>query len=233
MKFLFFGAHPDDVEMGCAGTILRLKAAGHWVGICDLTKGEMGSRGDAKTRKEEANEASNLMGLDFRCNLSLPDAHLSNDTISKKKIVEVIREQKPDYVFCNAAKDRHVDHGVAHTLVKEACFLSGLLKYENDKSLKPHRPLNIISYVQDEYLNPNLVIDISDIFNEKMSVVYCYKTQFFQEGASGPITPISTPEFMEYFSGRASQMGRLIQVRFGEGFIAENPINPEILNWFG
>lgn len=232
MNFLFFGAHPDDVEMSCAGTILRLKKAGHWVGICDLTKGEMGSRGTVETRNAEAQKASKLLSLDYRTNLGLPDAHLSNNTEAKKLIVDVIREQKPDFVFCNAPKDRHIDHGVGHTLVKEACFLSGLVKYENEENLKPHRPINVISYIQDEYLQPNLVVDITAEFNDKMSVVYCYKTQFHQEKSTGPVTPISTPEFMEFFSGRASQMGRLIQTRFGEGFIAENPLNPEFLNWF-
>lgn len=232
MKFLFFGAHPDDVEMGCAGTILRLKKAGHWIGIVDLTKGELGTRGTKETRAQESLEATKFMGIDYRTNLDLGDAHISDATENKVKIVEEIRKSKPDYVFINAPRDRHIDHGYASSLVKDCCFLSGLIKYYNPQKLEPHRPVNVFSYIQDQYIDPDFVVDVSNCFEEKMSVLHLYKTQFFQGDTKGPKTPISTSEFLEFFKGRASQMGRLIGARFGEGYIAHQPLNMDDMAWF-
>lgn len=232
MKFLFFGAHPDDVEMGCAGTILRLKEKGHWVGIIDLTHGEMGTRGSSETRLTESKNASELLGLDFRERLDLGDANIENTNSNRATIAQLIRKLQPDFIFMNAPEDRHIDHGYACQLVKDACFLSGLAKYENKENLKAHRPRNCFSYIQDHYLQPDFVVNITDVYDEKMKVIHSYETQFFQKEDDGPVTPISTSEFLEFFQGRATQMGRLIECRYGEGFIAHQPINAEDMGWF-
>jgi len=233
LKFLFIGAHPDDVEMGAAGTILRLKQSGHWIGIIDLTQGEMGSRGSAETRKAESKEASTFLALDSRDNLNLGDAKIENTENNRAKIAEQIRSHKPDFVFCNAPKDRHIDHGYAAQLVLDACFLSGLRKFHNENDIAPHRPHNVFHYIQDYYIEPSFVVNITSVYEEKIKAILCYKTQFFTGSEQpGPQTPISSPEFLEFFNGRASQMGRLISKRYGEGFIAHQPIDAEEMNWF-
>jgi bacillithiol biosynthesis deacetylase BshB1 len=233
LKFLFFGAHPDDVEMGAAGTIIRLKKAGHWIGVVDLSKGEMGTRGTAESRTEESKCATEFLKLDYRTNLNLGDGNINSSKKNRSAVIDQIRKHKPDFVFCNAPKDRHIDHGYAAELVLDACFLSGLKKFDKDEKLEPHRPQNIFHYIQDYYLKPSLVIDITAVFDDKLKAMMCYKTQFFQGPATdGPQTPISSPEFLEFFNGRASQMGRLINTRFGEGFIANQPLNMDGISWF-
>lgn len=220
--------------MGAAGTILRLKQANHWVGIIDLSKGEMGSRGTENTRAEESQAASAFLSIDYRTNLDIGDAKIENTENNRALIAAQIRSLKPDFIFCNAPKDRHIDHGYASQLVLDASFLSGLKKYHNESDVEPHRPLNVFHYIQDRYLEPSFVVDVSRVFEDKMKAIMCYKTQFFQEHEqqSGPQTPISSPTFLEFFKGRASQMGRLIDVRYGEGFIANQPINAEEMSWF-
>ncbi len=233
LKFLAFAAHPDDAEMSVSGTLLRLKQANHWTGIIDLTKGELGSRGTAATRATESANASKLLSLNHRENLDLGDGNIENIEINRKKIIATIRKHQPDFVFINAPSDRHRDHGKAAELLIDACFLSGLAKYDVGTEDKAHRPKNVFHYIQDYYHQPNFVVDITAVFEERMKVVMAYETQFFQgKDAGGPVTPISSPDFLEYFNGRASQMGRLIQKRFGEGFIAVQPLNLEEMNWF-
>jgi len=233
LTFLFFGAHPDDVEMSAAGTIVRLKEAGHWVGVVDLSQGEMGSRGTVETRAQESKDATEFLKIDYRINLDLGDARIVSSEENRSKITAIVREKKPDFIFCNAPKDRHIDHGYAAQLVLDACFLSGLKKYNNPQDLAPHRPLNIFHYIQDYYLEPSFVVNITSVFEKKIEAFLCYKTQFFQgTEQAGPKTPISSPEFLEFFNGRASQMGRLINQRYGEGFIANQPINADDMAWF-
>lgn len=228
-----FGAHPDDVEMSAAGTILRLKQKGHWVGIVDLSRGELGTRGNANTRAKESNNAGKLLNLDCRENLDLGDGNIENNHQNRISVVAAIRKYKPDFVFINSPSDRHIDHGKAAQLVLESCFLSGLVKFDNKDKLDPHRPIAIFNYIQDYYHQPSFVVDISNVFEEKMKVVLTYATQFYQGfDSKEPTTPISSQAYLEFFKGRASQMGRLIGKNFGEGFIANQPLNIEDLNWF-
>lgn len=233
LKFLFFGAHPDDVEMGAAGLIIRLKKAGHWVGLVDLSQGELGTRGTAKTRLAESKAASAFLNIDARANLDLGDGNIHNAKENRTRVIEQIRNHKPDYIFCNAPEDRHIDHGYASQLIVDACFLSGLQKFDKNSKLKAHRPINVFHYVQDYFIQPSFVIDITSVFDEKMMAIMCYKTQFHQGTKNdGPQTPISSPEFLEFFNGRAAQMGRLINKRFGEGFVANQPLNLDGVDWF-
>lgn len=229
-----FGAHPDDVEMSAAGTILRLKQNGHWVGIIDLSRGELGTRGNAETRAEESNNASKLLKLDCRENLDLGDGNIENNHQNRIKIVAAIRKYKPDFVFVNSPADRHIDHGKAAQLVIDSCYLSGLIKFDEDSNVGAHRPINIFHFIQDYYHQPSFVVDISDVYEEKMKVVLTYVTQFYQGHETElPNTPISSQAYLEFFKGRAAQMGRLIGKNFGEGFIATQPMDLESANWFG
>ncbi len=228
-----FGAHPDDVEMGAAGTLLKLKEKGHWTGIIDLSKGELGTRGDATLRALESKAASHLLKLDARMQLDMGDGNIVNNEKNRKAIVKTIRKFAPDFIFINAPQDRHRDHGEAAALLIDAAFLSGLAKFNVGTADKPMRPKNIFHYIQDQYLAPHFVIDISKIYSQKMEVILSYNSQFFSPNVvnQGPETPISSQSFLNFFNGRAAQMGRLINTEMGEGFIAHQPINLTEMNW--
>lgn len=233
IKFLAFGAHPDDVEMSAAGTILKLKQQGHWVGIVDLSRGELGTRGSAETRAEESKNASKLLKLDCRENLDLGDGNIENTHENRIKVVRAIRKYKPDFVFINSPSDRHIDHGKAAQLVLDSCYLSGLIKFDEENNAGAHRPINIFHYIQDYYHNPSFVVDITEVYEEKMKTVFAYTTQFYQNTENHePDTPISSKAYLEFFKGRAAQMGRLIGKNFGEGFIANQPMDINTINWF-
>ncbi|MEY4603186.1 MAG: hypothetical protein RIT43_478 [Bacteroidota bacterium] len=224
LDILAFGVHPDDVELSCSGTLMKHIAQGKKVGVVDLTRGELGSRGTAETRMVEAADASKLMGLEVRVNLQMEDGFFENNESNKRKIIEQIRRFKPQIVLCNAIDDRHPDHGRASKLVSEACFLAGLRKIETNfdgASQEAFRPKSVYHYIQDVYLKPDFVIDVSDFVERKLDVIRAYKTQFYDPSSAEPQTPISGKEFFDFVKGRMMQFGRPIGAEFGEGFTVE------------
>ena len=225
---LAFGVHPDDVELGCAGVLLSEKKNGNKIAIVDLTLGELGTRGNAETRKEEAAAAALILNVDVRENLMLEDGFFENNEINKRKIITVLRKYKPEIIFCNAPEDRHPDHGRSAQLVEDAAFLSGLSKVETflDGELqKAWRPKFVFNFIQDRYLKPDFVIDISTEMEQKIESVKAYKTQFFNaENQGGPQTYISSPEFLESVYSRAAMFGKMIGVKYAEGFISKKMI---------
>tara|TARA_Y100001968_G_scaffold321117_1_gene355017 strand:+ start:1267 stop:1986 length:720 start_codon:yes stop_codon:yes gene_type:complete len=230
LDILAIGAHPDDVELGCAGTIAKEISKGKKVGIVDLTRGELGTRGDAKTRDTESNDAANLLGVEFRENLNFSDCFFSNDKEHQLKLVEVIRKYKPDLVICNAVQDRHIDHSKAAKLVTDACFLSGLKKIEttyDSISQDPWRPVNVYHYIQWNNNEPDFVVDISDFIKNKLDAVMCYKSQFYDPNDNSEVTPISTKNFLDSIEYRARDLGRLTGVEYAEGF---NALRTPIVN---
>ena len=221
LDILAIGAHPDDVELGCAGTIAKEISKGKKVGIVDLTRGELGTRGDASIRDTESKDAANLLGVEFRENLNFSDCFFTNDKKHQLKLVEVIRKYKPDIIICNAVKDRHVDHSKAAKLVTDACFLSGLKKIEttcDSISQDPWRPVNVYHYIQWNNNEPDFVVDISDFIKNKLDAVMCYKSQFYNPNDSSEDTPISTKNFLESIQYRARDLGRVAGVEYAEGF---------------
>lgn len=232
VDILAFAAHPDDVELSASGTILKHIEQGKTVAIVDLTRGELGSRGTLETRKIEAQEASKIMGISARVNLGLADGFFEHNEENLLKIVEQIRYFKPDVVFANAIEDRHPDHAKASKLVSDACFLAGLVKvksfFETYKQ-EAHRPRLVLHYIQDRYVKPDLVVDITQYYERKMEAVLAYKTQFFQEDQEGPKTPISGKDFLAFLTGRMTEFGRSIGVSYAEGFTVERTIGIEDL----
>ena len=230
LDILAIGAHPDDVELGCAGTIAKEISKGKKVGIIDLTRGELGTKGDANTRDTESNDAANLLGVEFRENLNFSDCFFSNDKEHQLKLVEVIRKYKPDLVICNAVQDRHIDHSKAAKLVTDACFLSGLKKIETtceSISQDPWRPVNVYHYIQWNNNEPDFVVDISDFIKNKLDAVMCYKSQFYDPNDNSEVTPISTKNFLDSIEYRARDLGRLTGVEYAEGF---NALRTPIVN---
>lgn len=232
VDILAFAAHPDDVELSASGTILKHIEQGKTVAIVDLTRGELGSRGTIETRKNEAAEAAKIMGISARVNLGLADGFFEHNEENLLKIVEQIRYFKPDIILANATEDRHPDHGRASKLISEACFLSGLVKvktfFETDKQ-EAHRPRLVLHYIQDRYIKPDLVIDITPFYERKMEAILAYKTQFYQEEQDGPKTPISGKDFLDFLTGRMTEFGRAIGVNYAEGFTVERTIGVEDL----
>lgn len=227
LDVLAFAAHPDDIELACAGTILKLHAQGKTVGIVDLTKGEMGTRGTEHTRKQEAADASAILGIAVRENLDLGDSTFQLTLNNQLRVVEMIRKYSPTIVLANAKQDRHIDHPRAAQLVKEAFFLSGLSKIETMHDgvvQKAHRPNYLFNYIQHHYIEPHFVIDISPYQETKMRSVLAYETQFYNPDAVGEETPISSHRFLKFLKARAREMGEKIDVEFGEGFTSDTPI---------
>jgi bacillithiol biosynthesis deacetylase BshB1 len=227
LDILTFGVHPDDVELGCAGTILASIAEGKKVGIVDLTKGELGTRGTAETRMIESANAAKLLGVSVRENLGMADGFFQNDEAHKRKIIEVLRKYQPEIIFCNAPDDRHPDHGRSAKLVADAAFLSGLRKIETKlegKMQEAWRPTYVFHYIQDRFIQPSFVIDISAYMATKMEAVLCYTTQFHNPDLQEPQTYISSPQFLETVKARAMMLGKRIGVEYAEGFISEKLI---------
>jgi bacillithiol biosynthesis deacetylase BshB1 len=228
LDFLAFGAHPDDVELGCGATIAKLVSQGKKVGIVDLTRGELGTRGSAEIRTKETNEASKILGITIRENMNFKDGFFRNDEEHQLKIIQVIRKYQPDFVFCNAPDDRHIDHPKGSQLIVEASFLSGLTKINTDDSSgnaqKQWRPKNIYHYIQWKNLDPDFIFDVSGFHNTKMNAVKCYSSQFYDPKSKEPETPISTKNFMNFVQSRANDFGRLISVEHGEGFISNRKL---------
>lgn len=226
LDLLFIVAHPDDVELGAAGTILKHKKAGKKIGIIDLTRGELGTRGTSETRKQEAAEAANILSLDVRENLAIRDGFFKNDEEHQLKVIAAIRKYQPEIVITNAYEDRHPDHARACQLVNDACFLSGLSKIETTQdgnNQKAYRPRLLLHLIQDTYIKPDIVIDISEFMDQKLAAIRAYKTQFFVAGVELDDAPtyISNPAFMDLIIGRTREYGRSIQVDHAEGFLCK------------
>ncbi|MCG8578126.1 MAG: bacillithiol biosynthesis deacetylase BshB1 [Flavobacteriales bacterium] len=230
VDILAIAAHPDDIEISAAGTLMKHIDMGKTVAIVDMTQGELGSRGTAETRKEEAAAASQLMGISARVNLEMPDGFFTDDKANKLKLIEQIRHFQPDKVLITAPSDRHPDHGRASKICSDACFLSGLLKIETEwegAAQEKWRPQSVYCYVQDYYHHPDFVVDISDYVEKKIEVLKCFKTQFHDPSSSEPSTPISGENFFDFLKGRWSEYGRLIGAKYAEGFVAERPVGVE------
>ena len=224
VDILAFGAHPDDVELGAGATIAKEVANGKTVVIVDLTKGELGTRGTEHTRKTEAEDAKNILGVAARENLGFADGFFTNDKQHQLEVIKMIRKYQPEIVLCNAIDDRHIDHGKASKLVSDACFLSGLLKIETEIEGKPQekwRPKQVYHYIQWKHIEPDFVVDVSDFIDIKMKSVLAYKTQFYNPDSNEPQTPISSKNFTDSIIYRARDLGRLINSEYAEGFTVE------------
>jgi bacillithiol biosynthesis deacetylase BshB1 len=224
LDILAIGAHPDDVELGCGATLAKEIANGKIVGILDLTRGELGTRGTEKTRKEESENASKILGVAFRKNLGFADGFFVNDKAHQMELIKKIRNYQPEIVICNAIDDRHIDHGKGSKLVSDACFLSGLIKIETEYDGKPQthwRPKHVYHYIQWKNLEPDFVVDVSNYIDQKMKAVLAYKTQFYDPNNNAPDTPISSKNFTDSIIYRARDLGRLVGVEYGEGFTVE------------
>ncbi|MBS1920731.1 MAG: bacillithiol biosynthesis deacetylase BshB1 [Bacteroidetes bacterium] len=230
LDILAIGVHPDDVELGCSGTLINEIKRGKKAGIVDLTQGELGTRGNIETRYQEAARSAMIIGVSIRENLKMRDGFFCNDEEHQLKLIRVIRKYQPDIVIGNILHDRHPDHGRAGHLISTSCFLSGLSKVETldeaGKLQQRWRPAYVLHYLQDWYHEPDLLIDISDVFEQRMESIKAYSTQFHVSSSSdeGPQTYISTPDFLESVISRARMLGKKIGVKFAEGFITEKKI---------
>ncbi len=226
LDILAIGAHPDDVELGCGGTIAKEIANGKKVGIIDLTRGELGTRGTAETRDSEAAEAAKILGVTVRDNMEFADGFFVNDRKHQIEIIKMIRKYQPEIVLCNAVTDRHIDHGKGSSLVSDACFLSGLLKIDTkcddlDGFQEPWRPKQVYHYMQWKNVEPDFVVDISGFMEKKTASVLAYKTQFYDANSKVPETPISSKNFTDSVYYRAQDIGRIVGVNFAEGYTVE------------
>ncbi|GAA4807282.1 bacillithiol biosynthesis deacetylase BshB1 [Litoribaculum gwangyangense] len=225
LDIMAFGAHPDDVELGCAGTLAKEIANGKKIGIIDLTQGELGTRGTIKTRYEEAKSSANILGVSIRENMQFADGFFINDKAHQLEVIKKIRTYQPEIVICNALEDRHIDHGKGSKLVSDACFLSGLVKIETKDNSgvlqNPWRPKQVYHFIQWKNLEPDFVVDITGFMDKKMDSVLAYKTQFYNENSKEPETPISSKNFTDSIKYRARDLGRIIGVEYAEGFNVE------------
>lgn len=224
IDILAVGAHPDDVELGCSATLAKEINNGKKVGILDLTRGELGTRGTAEIREKEAANAAEILGVKFRHNLEFSDGFVVNNATSKFEIIKILRKYRPDIVLCNAIDDRHIDHGKASQLVSDACFLSGLQKIEtilDDNHQKPWRPKHVYHYIQWKNIEPDFVVDVTGFLDKKLESVFAYESQFHQKEADEPETPISSTNFRDSIAYRAQDLGRLIGTEHAEGFTTE------------
>jgi bacillithiol biosynthesis deacetylase BshB1 len=223
LDILVLSVHPDDAELGCGGTIAKHIALGKSVGIIDLTRGELGTRGSADIRSREAAEAAKILGIKVRVNLGLPDGFFENTKEYQLKVIEAIRKYQPEIIIANAYHDRHPDHGRASDLVYTAAFLSGLRKietYADGQLQEPWRPNILLHFIQDEYIKPDIIVDVTEYWDKKIESIYAYGSQFFNPewDNNEPQTYISSPEFIKVIEGRAREFGKSIGVKFGEGF---------------
>lgn len=230
LDILAIGVHPDDVELGCSGTLINEIKRGKKAGIVDLTQGELGTRGTIETRYQEAANAAMIIGVSIRENLKMRDGFFRNDEAHQLQLIETIRKYQPEIIIGNILSDRHPDHGRAGHLVSDACFLSGLAKIETkDKNGAPQakwRPKYYLQYMQDWYHEPDLLIDISDVFEQRMKSIEAYTTQFHTTAgdSGGPQTYISSPDFLDSIIARSRMLGKRIGVKYAEGFITEKMI---------
>ncbi|EAZ83009.1 bacillithiol biosynthesis deacetylase BshB1 [Algoriphagus machipongonensis] len=224
LDVLVIAAHPDDAELGCAGTILSQIEKGYKVGIVDLTQGEMGTRGTPELRLQEAEKAGEILKLSARENMGFKDIYFENDEEHQHKLIEVIRKYQPEIVLANAIRDRHPDHGKGSDLASKACFMSGLRKIEtsyNGVSQKPWRPKFVYHYIQNNYIEPDFIVDITPFWEQKVESIKAYKSQFFDPESKEPKSFISDPEFLPFIESRSREFGHRIMATYGEGFTAE------------
>ncbi|RYU91144.1 bacillithiol biosynthesis deacetylase BshB1 [Mucilaginibacter terrigena] len=223
LDILVLPVHPDDAELGCAGTILKHVQLGHKVGIADLTRGELGTRGTAEIRDREAAKAAEILGLTVRENLELPDGFFENTKQYQLKIIEAIRRYQPEIIITNAYHDRHPDHGRANELVEAATFLSGLRRietFEDGILQEPWRPTQVLHFIQDRYIKPDIIMDVTGFWDKKIESIYAYGSQFHNPewNEDEPQTYISSPDFIDQINGRGREFGKSINTRYGEGF---------------
>lgn len=222
LDILVLSVHPDDAELGCAGTILKHIALGKKVGIVDLTRGELGTRGSAEIRDKEAAASAQILGLSARENLGLPDGFFKNDKEHQLKVISAIRKYQPQIIITNAYHDRHPDHGRASDLVEASVFLAGLRKIEtsvNGEAQEPWRAGLLLHFIQDEYIKPDILIDVTDHWDKKIESIHAFGSQFFNPNwENEPQTYISSPEFIQIIDARAREFGKVIQVKYAEGF---------------
>lgn len=233
LDILAFGAHPDDVELGCGGTLAKEISNGKKVGIIDLTAGELGTRGSAELRTLEANEASKILGLKTRENLNFKDGFFKNDENHQIKVIQVIRKYQPEIILCNALDDRHIDHPKASKLVSDSSFLSGLVKIDtslNGEKQQPWRPKSVYHYIQWKNLSPDFVVDVSGFMEKKISAINAYKSQFYNPESNEPETLISKKNFIDNVINRSADLGRLIGVDYAEGFNTQRLLGVSSLN---
>ena len=224
LDILAFGAHPDDVELGCSGTLAKEISLGKKVGIIDLTRGELGTRGSAEIRDAEARKAGEILGISARENLNMLDGFFVNDEKHQMEIIKMIRKYRPEIVICNAIDDRHIDHGKGSKLVSDACFLAGLRKIETSLdgvSQEAWRPKVVYHYIQWKNLEPDFVVDISEFIETKTAAILAYGSQFYEPNSTEPVTPIATKNFLESIHYRSQDLGRLVGVDYAEGFTVE------------
>ena len=226
LDILVFGSHPDDAELGAGATIAKSIAQGKKVGVIDLTRGELGTRGTPEIRDKEAIESSRILGLSVRENMEFQDGFFVNDKAHQLALVQMIRKYRPDVVLANAVEDRHIDHAKGSKLVSDACFLSGLVKVDTklegkDTWQEPWRPSRVYHYIQWKNLEPDFVVDVSDFIDKKMEAINAYASQFFDPKSKDPETPISSKNFLDSIRYRARDLGRLVGVEYAEGFNAE------------
>ena len=224
LDILAFGAHPDDVELGCSGTIAKEVSLGKKVGIIDLTRGELGTRGSVEIRNSESAKASEILGVSVRENLDMRDGFFINDEAHQLKIIQMLRKYRPEIVLCNAITDRHIDHGKGSKLVSDACFLSGLrqIKTElNGEAQEAWRPKVVYHYIQWQNIEPDFVVDISEFIGKKMESVLAYGSQFYDPNSKEPVSPITSKNFLDSVKYRAQDLGRLVGVEYAEGFTTE------------
>lgn len=227
VDILCITAHPDDAEISMAGTIMRHVEQGHSVGLIDLTAGELGTRGTPELRRQEAEEARRVLGAVFRYQLGLPDGFFRADRDGLLTVVRCVRSHHPRVVLTNAVRDRHPDHGRAAALVAEACFLSGLRRIETRNGDAPQaawRPEVVLHAVQDRWVEPDIVVDITPYWERKLEALRCFRSQFHDPASNEPVSPIAREDFLPFLEGRAREMGRLLMTTFGEGFTAARPL---------
>ncbi|MDG1912727.1 MAG: bacillithiol biosynthesis deacetylase BshB1 [Flavobacteriaceae bacterium] len=234
LDILAFGAHPDDVELGCAGTLARSVSQGKTAGIIDLTQGEMGTRGSVALRKEEAAKSKAILKVNIRENLAFRDGFFINDEVHQRAVIQKIRTYRPEVVFCNAVHDRHIDHGKGNRLVNDACFLSGLTKVktqsESGENQEAWRPKLVLEYIQWNEIEPDIVFDISGFLETKLKAVKAFSSQFYNPNGVEESTPITSLNFLESVAYRAHNLGRLIGTEAGEGFTSRQPLSVNNLN---
>jgi bacillithiol biosynthesis deacetylase BshB1 len=228
LDILAIGSHPDDVELGCSGTLISEARRGKKVGIVDLTQGELGTRGTIETRYQEAADAGKVMGLAVRENLKMRDGFFRNDEEHQKQLIQVIRKYRPEIVIGNILEDRHPDHGRAGWLIYDACFFAGLRQIktvgDNGEEQEKWRPKMLLHYIQDRFFEPDIILDVTDVWEQRTEAIKAYRTQFLPDASSDPQTYISSPDFMEALTARARLLGKRIGVKYAEGFLSKKSI---------
>ena len=225
LHLLAIATHPDDIELSCGGTIIKHAQAGQAVGILDLTRGELGTRGTPELRLQEAQAAAKVMGVAVRENAGMADAFFRNDEEHQRKLIQYIRFFRPEIIIANAINDRHPDHGRGGRLIADACFYAGLAKIETFRdgvAQAAWRPKRVYHMLQDRHYEPTFIVDISDSLEKKMEAIRCYKSQFHDPASAEPVTYIATEGFLNTIKYRDALLGKRIGTEYGEAFIAEN-----------